>query len=211
MRYRSLRAINVLIDSTASVDRLTKFDGYNKVYAQAYLINSTLGRLSYVSPYSVIANCDLGAFCSIGPGVRVGPGFHPMNWISSHPAFYSDAMQANFSFTKSKKYSDSKRVKIGNDVWIGANALVLDGVSIGNGAVIAAGAVITKDVLPYAVVGGIPGRILRMRFDNDKIEQLLSWQWWNLPLDELARVADKFTDQDDWSVIDLQKIAKLKI
>ncbi len=115
-------------------------------------------------------------------------------------------MQANFTFTNVKRHTDTKRVKIGNDVWIGANAIVFDGISIGDGAVIAAGAVVTKDVPSYAIVGGVPGKILRMRFDDERIKQLQAWQWWSLPLSELADIAEKFNDRGDWSVNELQQL-----
>ncbi len=69
-------------------------------------------------------------------------------------------------------------LKIGNDVWIGANVLILDGVTIGNGAIIAAGAVVTKDVPPYAVVGGVPAKIIKYRFNKEEIDFLEQLKWW---------------------------------
>lgn len=71
---------------------------------------------------------------------------------------------------------------IGNDVWLGANSLVLKGVKIGDGAVIGAGAVVTKDVPPYAIVGGNPAKVIKMRFDDETIGKLMQLQWWNLDL-----------------------------
>lgn len=122
---------------------------------------------------SRVANADVGAFCGIGPNVRIGPGLHPTRWVSTHPVLYSNAMQSGIAFCESRKFEDNRPIIIGRDVWIGANALVLDGVSVGHGAVIAAGAVITKDVPPYAIVGGVPGKVLKMPFDSDTIDQLL--------------------------------------
>ena len=142
LRYRSLRNANIWIDFSAKVDVLCTFDGYNKVFANARLINCHLGRLSYVGLHTFIANTDIGSFCSIGPGTRIGPSFHPTNWISTHPAFYSTSMQAGCTFVQERKFMDYKRTTIGNDVWIGAHVVVQDGVRIGDGAIIAAGAVV---------------------------------------------------------------------
>ena len=204
IRYNSLRAQGVWIDPTALVDRETVFCGYNKVYRNAYLSNCKLGRLSYIGINSHIANCSIGGFCSIGPSVRIGLGFHPTNWISTHPAFYSRAMQTSYSFANEERFEESRRTSIGHDVWIGASAIILDGVTVGHGAVIAAGAVVTKDVPPYAIVGGVPGKVLRMQFDNKKIDQLLLWQWWNLTLNQLAVISERFSDNRDWIVEGLQ-------
>lgn len=204
-RYRLLRSKGVLIAASALVDRSTEFGGHNKVYGHVYLSNSALGRLSYVGPHSVIANSDIGAFCSIGPEVRIGPGFHPTTWLSTHPAFYSTAMQTSYSFVTDMKYTESKRTLVGNDVWIGARAILMDGVQIGDGAVIAAGAVVTKDVPPYAIVGGVPARLLRMRFEASVISELLDWKWWTLPFHDLQKLAGHFSVDNQLSVAHLKK------
>lgn len=205
MWYRSLRAKSVWIDPTATVGQSNEFCGYNKVYGEAYLINCRVGRLSYIGPNSVIAYCDMGAFCSIGAEVRIGLGVHPTNWISTHPAFYSDAKQCGCSFVVEAKYEENRRISIGNDVWIGARAMVMDGVSVGHGAVIAAGAVVTRDVPPYAIVGGVPARLLRMRFDAQVIAELMEWEWWDLPFHDLQKLATFFSNDNQWSVMQLKK------
>jgi len=113
-------------------------------------------------------------------------------------------MQTSYSFANEERFEESRRTSIGHDVWIGASAIILDGVTVGHGAVIAAGAVVTKDVPPYAIVGGVPGKVLRMQFDNKKIDQLLLWQWWNLTLNQLAVISERFSDNRDWIVEGLQ-------
>lgn len=205
IRYRSLRANDVWIDSTALVDRITKFGGYNKIYGQSQIFASNLGKFSYVGPQSVLANCDVGPFCSIGPEVRIGPGLHPTSWISTHPAFYSPKMQAGISFVVEAKCTESLRTEIGADVWIGARAIVMDGITIGQGAVIAAGAVVTRNVPPYCIAGGVPARIIRQRFDTATISELLHWDWWSLPLEDLKELASLFSVNRDWSVTELKK------
>lgn len=139
--YRSLRKREVWIDTSASVDRTVDLSGYNKVYANVYLANCRIGRFSYFAPDSRISNCSIGAFCSIGPQVRIGLGTHPVSWISTHPAFYSRKMQTTISLVDKQMYNESQHTAIGNDVWLGAGATILDGISIGDGAIVAAGAV----------------------------------------------------------------------
>lgn len=209
--YRSLRANNVWIDSTALIDGVTHFNGYNKVYSHSQIFASSLGRFSYVGPQSVLANCDVGAFCSIGPEVRIGPGLHPTNWISTHPAFYSQRMQAGLSFAETTKCTESLRTSVGADVWIGARVIVMDGVKIGRGSVIAAGAVVTKDVRPYAIVGGVPAQLIRQRFDAATISDLEDWEWWNLPLEDLRKLAKSFSEDRDWSVTELKKRMDIRV
>lgn len=85
-----------------------------------------------------------------------------------------------------------KPIHIGNDVWIGARSIIMDGVSIGDGAIVAAGSVVTKDVPPYAVVGGSPAKIIKYKFSQDIIDRLEEIQWWNLPDEEITKVVDLF-------------------
>ena len=88
----------------------------------------------------------------------------------------------------------SKNVSIQNDVWIGAGALLMDGVTIGNGAIVAARSVVTKDVPPYAIVGGTPAKLIRYRFDEDEIEFLEELQWWNKDLSWIEKHVGLFHD-----------------
>ena len=87
-------------------------------------------------------------------------------------------------------------VNIGHDVWVGSNSTVLGGVTIGNGAVVGAGAVVTKDVPPYAVVVGVPAKIIKYRFDDEKIASLEQMQWWNMSDDELRQKRDFFKNKE---------------
>ena len=113
----------------------------------------------------------MGAFCSLGPEILIGLGIHPLQYVSTYPGFYAPDLvswSVRISFMR-KKYHLLKHapIIIGSDVWIGARAIVRDGVNIGHGAVIGAGALVTKDVAPYSIVGGVPARLIRMRFSDD--------------------------------------------
>lgn len=177
-------------------DRFCRFAEYTRIHAGAAIYNSSLGRFTYVSRARVI-NANIGAFCSIGPEALVGGlGRHPTKWISTHPVFYSTGGQVSLSFSDSNYIDELPRVEIGNDVWIGARAIVLDGVKIGDGAIIAAGAVVTRDVQPYAIVGGMPARIIRMRYEPDVVDQLLMLEWWNWSIEKLQARAGVFRSTD---------------
>lgn len=181
------------------------FAGYNRLYQRAMLRNVSLGRMSYVAEGSRIGFADIGAFSSIGPNVLLGGlGRHPVDKLSTHPAFYSTRLQAGASFVQADLEEELPRVDVGSDVWIGAGSIVLDGLSIGHGAIVAAGAVVAKDVPPYAIIGGVPARLIRYRFEEKTVEALLEWRWWNLDMEKLAVIARRFMSPD-WSPETIQE------
>lgn len=130
---------------------------------------------------------DIGSFTSIANGVVIGGGRHPMEWVGMSPVFYEgrDSVKAKFS---SHRREPVKRVVIGHDVWIGRAAIVLPGVAIGNGAVVGAGAVVTKSVPPYGIVAGNPARLIRYRFDDSVVARLIASQWWTLGDEDLHKL-----------------------
>lgn len=170
-----------------------KFGIYNSIQSGAVLCNVVLGDFSYVAKNSKLTNVDIGKFSSIGPDVSMGLGIHPSGgFISSHPVFFSPVNESGLSFVSNSIFEEYKTIKVGNDVWIGAGAIVLDGLNIENGAIIGAGAVVTKDVPAYAVVGGVPAKILRYRFEPAEIEYLLQFKWWDREIDWLRTNVTKF-------------------
>lgn len=131
----------------------------------------------------------IGRFCSIGRRVTIGAGMHGMSGVSTSPAFRGSASRPYTSEERTElgiapRAAESFTV-IGSDVWIGDGAVILPGVTIGTGAVIAANAVVIRDVPPYAVVGGVPAKVLKQRFSPPVREALLASAWWELPKDRL--------------------------
>lgn len=138
----------------------------------------SFGSHTYVNSDSRIRFSKIGKFCSIGSNVKIGLGLHPTNLVSSHPSFYST--NKNFKTFADKNYFEEyENVEIGNDVWIGENAIVMGGLTIGDGAIVAAGAVVTKNVNAYEIVGGIPAKLIRMRFSEDLIQRIGRTNWWD--------------------------------
>lgn len=120
----------------------------------------------------------IGSYCSIGSGavfMMAGNQGHNMKWVSTFPFYF----QANIFKESKNAFKKAGNTTIGNDVWIGSEAMIMSGVTIGDGAVIAARAVVTKDVEPYTVVGGNPCTVIKSRFEENEIKQLLSMKWWN--------------------------------
>ena len=167
-----------------------------RIEAPFYLNEIELGDYSYIAGNSRISNARFGKFCSIGPNFSCGLGIHPTNGISTSPMFYSIAKQNGITLTKENKIEETKQTNVGNDVFIGANVTVLDGVKIGDGAVIGAGAVVVKDIPPYAIAVGVPAKVVKYRFEKDKIEKLLQIRWWDWEQLKLQSIENDFFDLD---------------
>lgn len=145
-----------------------------------------LGDYSYINTDSVIENTLIGKFCSISSEVRINPGEHCLNRMTTYPI---DRL------IDEKTPRINKRINIGNDVLICAGAIILSGVEISDGAVIGAGAVVTHDVPAYAIVGGVPARVLRYRFSHNKIKELLALKWWDWSEEEIRKNKNLFTNE----------------
>lgn len=165
--------------------RNSKVSKFSKIYALSRITNSIIGKYSYVSYNCIINNCVIGSYCSIASGVKIGLGKHPINFISTSPMFYSHKNPLKIVITKKLKFIENEIVEIGNDVWIGANVTIMDGLKIGNGAIIGANSVVTKDVKPYSIVGGIPAKQIKNRFDEDIIDWINKTNWWDFSIEFL--------------------------
>src|SRR5262245_51151685 len=182
-----------LIDPTAETTRCM-LGAYTEVGARTKLLEVELADYSYVVNDSDVAYTTFGKFCSIAAMTRINPGNHPMQRASqSHFTYRASAYFAGETDEDEFfAWRRSHRVTIGNDVWIGHGAIVLAGRSVGTGAVIAAGAVVTKDVPDYAIVAGNPARLVRRRFPESVAERLQRLAWWNWSHDRLHAALPDF-------------------
>lgn len=158
---------------------------------------STIQKYTYISDHCWIINTTIGSFCSIASNVMIGGGKHPLNFVSTSPVFYSKRNILKTCFAK-VNFEEYARTLIGNDVWIGSHAFIKGGVSIGHGAVIGAYCVVTKDIEPYSIVAGNPGKLIRKRFDDTTIEKLIKSQWWNYSKETLKEKAVQFENVEEF-------------
>lgn len=169
---RILRRLHIPSFNHCEIDRTAK------VASGAALTKVKMGRYSYVGSYTHITDTEIGSFCSIGGNCGIGGGMHPLDHASTSPVFLQgrNILGKNFA---NIQYQPSEKVIIGNDVWIGECAYIMPGITIGDGAVIGAHAVVTRDVEPYTVVAGVPAREIRKRFDEETIKELTALKWWD--------------------------------
>lgn len=164
-----------------------------------------VGDYSYGAPvvhtWAVNGGLRIGKYCSFGAGVLIMlGGNHRVDWITTYPfsAIPFEYPEASHIEGHPATRGD---VVIGNDVWFGQSSVILNGVTIGDGAVIGAHALVTRDVLPYAIVGGNPAGIIRKRFSDEQIKALLEVKWWDWPRDKLKNFYESLLSNDIESFI----------
>jgi acetyltransferase-like isoleucine patch superfamily enzyme len=167
-----------------------------KVEAGSTVIGTQFGRNSFCGYNCAIINAEIGSFCSIASHVSIGGAHHPIEYVSTSPVFLSHRDSVKKKYAR-HDYLPAIRTVIGNDVWIGERCLIKAGVRIGHGAVIGMGSVVTKSVPDYAIVGGNPAGLIRMRFPQPIIDGLLKMQWWNLDDVALKKIGPLIPDPEE--------------
>lgn len=198
LRIFSKLSITAIV-SDSKISKKAAISGKTRFY------NSEINDYSYVGRNGLIINTTIGRFCSIADDCKIGCASHPIEWGSTSPVFHKgkNLLRKNFN---NFEYISNKKTIIGNDVWIGNNVLIKDGITIGNGAVIGMGSIVTKDVEPYSIVGGAPAKIIRYRFDEQDIQELLSTKWWELKEDEIIYVSSKIKNIKEF----IKKVKEVK-
>ena len=182
-------------------------EGDNQFYQRVTHLCS-IGAFSYSSSIGLGYGVKIGRYCSIAENVRVMGTEHFTDWISTSPHFYQEGYHDVNLEEVSHKQRGKRRVNIGNDVWIGRDVVLKANINIGDGAIIASNSVVTKDVPPYAIVGGIPAKIIKYRFSQDIVDKLKQLQWWRYHKDDLKGL---MANQPYQFVSALEKKVELKI
>lgn len=200
------KSSNSDISLKARIDKLSKFEGHNIIKGKASISESNIGYATYIGQSSKFHRTSIGKFCSISSDVKLVAGNHPTSvFVSTHPLFFSnrtfsglsfDGVNSDFneySFTNDK---NEYLCEIGNDVWIGQDVIILNGVTIGNGSIIAAGSVVTKDIENYSIVGGVPAKRIKYRFNGEERMYLDKLNWWDKDINWIKNHANLFNDVD---------------
>ena len=219
-KMKLLRQKGIYLNPTTNFHRSTVIECEAPVGLSPDSINmrGRVGAYTYMRNQCRIAARlkSIGRYCSIAPNVTIGDSNHPIDWLSTNPFQYGNSHlfnifhdDQNFDFLS---FTDNRKMitEIGNDVWIGSNVIILQNVKVGNGAIVAAGSVVTRDVPPYAIVGGIPAKIIRYRFSEATIQKLLVLEWWNYQADSLIGVQFDQIEKAIRQIEDLKHTDKLK-
>lgn len=193
MKYKT----KLIFDKTVVINEGSFFEGANKIEGNSFFWGK-MGYGTYTGTNFWFIG-DIGRFTSIAHYVHSNPFIHPYErpYATTCPMFFSMLKQNGYTFTSQQRFTENKEpAKIGNDCWIGQFVFINGGVQIGDGAIVLAGAVVTKDVPPYAIVGGVPCKIIKYRYDKDTIDFLLKFQWWNKPLEWLKNNSHLLCDID---------------
>lgn len=196
---------NVCCKISSRFDDNTFFEGSNDIGPSANVRSSHIGYATYIGRGSILTYTRIGRFCSIAPNVKILLNNHPVSsFVSSHPAFHRPSnyimKKLKIDYVSQDKYPLRKLVEnnyqviIGNDVWIGEDVSIMPGVTIGNGVIVAASSVVTKDIPDFAIVGGVPAKVIKYRFESDQITQLLEIKWWEDKVENIRDESEKFED-----------------
>lgn len=178
---------------------------HSRIAAYASVLNSSIGEYTAIGRYTKITHTTIGKYCAISWDCTINALNHSYDALTIS-AFPYVPYVGNFVTSRTQKY---KNVVIQNDVWIGANSVIMPGLTIGNGSVIGAGSVVTKDVPDYAIVAGVPAKVIKHRFSDDTIQTLLLLKWWELDPKIIKENIELFQGKlDDIKLKKLREICK---
>lgn len=201
-KWKNRRDKSVIFQKRCLISDDDFFEGNNNVGGRIYKTHVGYGTY-IIGENGYIHDCKIGRFCSIASNCHIGLGDHALNMVSTSPLFSNAQSMLPHNFLKEsipvemagggwKDYN----VIIGNDVWLGYNVCVKEGVSIGDGAVIGAKSLVTKDIPPYSIAVGIPAKVIRYRFTQEQIKKLLEIKWWDWDIVQIEKSVHAFNDID---------------
>lgn len=198
--YNNCRVVNTTLANNATIGDDSRvfnssLEEFVHIQRGALMYSTDIGRYTYTGRSFTSWHCKIGRFCSISWNVSIGGANHDYERVTTHSFLYADDYKFINQGAGYNRFEDE--CVIGNDVWIAANACICRGVTVGNGAVVAAGAVVTKDVPPYTIVAGVPAKPIKKRFSDDIIEILQKSEWWNLPAEVLRDNFELFNSKPD--------------
>lgn len=180
----------------------TTFGSYNEVGKHSVLENVDMGDYSYVMEFCYLQNTIVKKFANIAAMTRIGPTDHPMQRVTQHHFTYRRKLYGLDTVDDTEFFTAraARHTVIGHDTWIGHGAIIMPEVQVGDGSVIGSGAIVTKDVPAYSIVVGSPARVIKMRFSDRTIEQLLAIRWWDWPDEQLrANFQDFLLDGEQFA------------
>jgi carbonic anhydrase/acetyltransferase-like protein (isoleucine patch superfamily) len=182
-RMRLRRGVHM--DPRVLVSADTTIESPNSLGRGTTLLGCSLGRGTYIAGKTRLDRVRFGRFCSVGQELLIAEGRHPTRgFATTHPAFFSARRQAGFTYADAPVFDEVRQARdgwladVGHDVWIGDRVTILAGIRIGTGAVIGAGAVVTKDLEPYGIYAGVPARRIGQRCSDEEARDLLESAWW---------------------------------
>ena len=182
--------------AASAVVRDCRCGRYTQVGEHSRMDNCVLDDYAYLGIGCDLMSADIGKFANIAANVRINPGFHPMEWPTLHHFTYRRAMygMADTDDADYFAWRRRQRVVIGHDTWIGHGAVIMPGVRIGNGSVVGSNSVVTKDVAPYTIVGGVAAKVIRQRFPKAIAQALEATAWWDWDHETLTQRMPEFKD-----------------
>lgn len=177
--------------------RNSKISRKSAILSATRFYSSSVDDYSYIGRNCFINKTSIGKFCSIADNCNIGLATHPISWVSTSPSFHKGKNNLRVNFAN-HDFVTTKETVIEHDVWIGINVNIVAGVTIKTGAIIGAGAVVTKDVESYTIVGGNPAKVIRKRFADELTVKLLRSKWWEMDEEKIYSMAQYFPNPDQF-------------
>lgn len=186
---------------------LGKLNGLPHYFNNSFMVRSPengclidgvkVARFTFIGPYVTMGPNvkKIGGFCSVAQGAVIGGNIHPLKQLSTSALFYAKRW-GHVDFTKDNEFNIKETI-IEHDVWVGSNAIIMPGVTLGTGCVVAAGAVVTKNVAPFHIVAGIPAKVINTRFAPNTVKEILVSQWWDYKLGDAMAYYSRFKTREE--------------